>query len=240
MKLRARTICWTLVTALWSALPLAAAGEIAGTWRARSQGDDVAFVLQMPSLGGAQGAEVAFTVPAGELSAAAGMRAPGAELRRDAGTFLFAGLVLTALPRRPPDAAGELSFLPNPRFAGEAWGRGARELSAADLFRLAFHDVGAGYVRELAGLGLGELGPREVADLKMHGVTAAYVRDLQDAGLSRLSAVEVVRLRMHRVDAETVRRLERQAGHELSVDELLRKSMHERMSMDEEMPHPPR
>ena len=240
MKYRAWTICCTIVTAGWSALPLAATDEIAGRWQARAQGDKVAFVLQLPSLGAGKGGDVAFTVPAGELAAAAGTGGPRAELRRDAGTFLFAGLVLSALPRRPPDAAGEVSFLPNPRFAGEAWGRGAPELGPGDLFHLAFHDVGAGYVRELAGLGLGELGAREVADLKMHGVTAAYVRDLQDAGLSRLSARQVMNLRMHRVDAETVRRLERQAGRELSVDELLRRSMHGTMSMDEEMGPPPR
>ena len=234
-----------LIRAAAGALGLAQDG-LPGTWEIRPTKIDGTVHLRLTELNSSSGTNV----PIDQLQGLSGaqLTGPGGpaqfQLRRDAGTFKFEGVLRSGV------GAGTFSFAPDPNFPVELAKRGFTRPTAAEQYQMARHDVGlafvdelnkqgyakpetselvrAGqhgvqltYLREMGALGyrLGSLAP--LIELRDHGVTPDYVRELADQGYKGLAADELRRARDHGISPDYVRGM-RDAGHgSLAMDQLI-------------------
>jgi hypothetical protein len=228
-----------------------AAGRGTGTWEVRPTATPGVVYLRLNEANSSSGTSVALDqlqgLTAAQLSGAGGP--VQFRVRRDAGTFVFTGVVTNGI------GAGTFAFEPDAAFPAALEKRGLARPTAAEQYELARHDVGfafldelqaqgyakpaladlvrAGqhgvsttYVREMGALGyrLGALDP--LITLRDHGVTAAYVRQLADLGYKGLTADEARNARDHGVTPEYVRGM-RDAGYaSLSMADLVRTRDH--------------
>lgn len=166
-------------------------------------------------------------------------------VRRDAGTFLFEGIIRNRV------GAGTVSFAPEANFPAELAKRGFARPTALEQYQLARHDVGYAFIDELSKQGyakpqtselvraaqhgvnlaflrdMGALGYRlgtlqPLITLRDHGVTPTYVRELAELGYKGLPADEMRRARDHGVTPEYVRELGDAGYRNLPMDQLIR------------------
>jgi beta-lactamase regulating signal transducer with metallopeptidase domain/ribosomal protein L7Ae-like RNA K-turn-binding protein len=166
-------------------------------------------------------------------------------VRRDAGTFLFEGVIRNRV------GAGTVSFAPDANFPAELAKRGFARPTSLEQYQLARHDVGYAFIDELSKQGyakpqtselaraaqhgvnlafvrdMGALGYRlgtlqPLVTLRDHGVTPTYVRELAELGYKGLPADEVRRARDHGITPEYVRELGDVGYRNLPMDQLIR------------------
>ena len=141
-------------------------------------------------------------------------------LKRDAGSFDFEGVI------RAGAGGGTFSFTPNAAFADELVRRGFSRPMAFDLGRLAWSDIGFGFLDELNALKYARPTLQQLVNGAQHGVTRRYLREMADLGYRVGTVDALVRLRDHGVDAAFVRGMEGQGMKGLSVDDLVRSRDH--------------
>jgi hypothetical protein len=141
-------------------------------------------------------------------------------LRRDAGEFDCDGSA------RADRGSGTCDFHANPAFATFLKGRGIGPAEPADLFQLAYSDVGRAYVEELTRQGYATPSVDDLRRAGQHGVSLAYLRDMGAAGYRADSLANLVRLRDHGVSLRYVAEL-RAAGYaHPAIEDLLRARDH--------------
>ena len=165
-------------------------------------------------------------------------------LRRDAGTFDFAGRF------EKGRGTGRFEFTADSAYANELARRGIGRPTPAQQFSLGRHDVTLAYLDELtaqqytpptvaqldrAGMSsadlhyirsMAQLGYRmgdleSLVRLSDHSVTPRFVRELTSLGYEKLPANDLIRLRNHSITADFVRRANAYAGRKLTVQELV-------------------
>jgi beta-lactamase regulating signal transducer with metallopeptidase domain len=209
----------------------------AGTWEIRPSETQGTVHLRLMEMNSSSGSDI----PVDRLEGLTSTQLSGAggpvqfRLRRDAGTFMFEGIVRNGV------GAGTFSFTPDQNFPAELAKRGFARPTSGEQYQMARHDVGyafldelnkqgytkpetaqlvrAGqhgvhvtYLRDMGALGypLGSLEP--LIELRDHGVTPAYVRELADQGYKGLPADDLRRARDHGITPEYVRAM-RDAGY---------------------------
>jgi beta-lactamase regulating signal transducer with metallopeptidase domain len=218
----------------------------AGTWEIRPGRSSDTVNLRMNETGSSFSSNVPLDRFEGlTASQLAGTGGPVMfQMRRDAGTFIFEGILRNGV------GGGTFSFKPDPGFGAELAKRGFARPTAREQYRMARSDVGFAFIDELNRQGyarpqtsglieaadhgvdetylreMGALGYRlgqlaALVTLRDHGVTPSYVRSMQELGYKGLSADELRNARDHGVSAEYVRGM-RDAGYtSLSLDELI-------------------
>lgn len=141
------------------------------------------------------------------------------ELRRDAGTFRFAGQF------RDGRGIGEFRFDPDPVFAQVLAARGESDPSSRRLFSLAALDVSRAFIQEVdqafPGIALGD-----VVSFRIHGVTAAFRAELRQRGFSDLSPNDLVKARIHGVTPAYVDEMRKAGFKGEDLDGLVRLRIH--------------
>lgn len=141
-------------------------------------------------------------------------------LRRDAGDFDCDGSA------RADHASGSCDFKANAGFATVLKSYGYGPADAADLFQLAYADIGKPYLAELARQGYGAGVVDDLRRAGQHGVTLTYLREMGQAGYHADSLQGLVRIRDHGISIRYIQDL-RAAGYtHPSLDELLRARDH--------------
>ncbi len=164
-------------------------------------------------------------------------------LKRDAGVFEFDGVL------RGGAGGGTLEFVPSQTFEVELVKRGFGQSTRVELMKMAWNDIGFGFIDELAAQqyqrptlqqlvnaadhGVDRAYVRELSALGYrlgnidtlvrqhdHGVGPEYIRDLASVGQQKLTADDLVRAHDHGIDAAYVKGL-RQLGYQLTIDELV-------------------
>ncbi len=211
--------------------------HLPGTWEMRPTGSGDTVHLRLVELNSSSGTNV----PLARLEGLTAAQLTGSggpiqfRLRRDAGTFVFEGVVRNRV------GAGTFSFTLEPGFAAELAKRGFRQPTEREQYQMARHDIGyafldelarqgytkpetaeivragqhgvdATYLREMGALGYRLASLRPLIELRDHGVTPAYVRELADLGYKNLPADEIRRVRDHGITPEYVRGM-REAGY---------------------------
>jgi beta-lactamase regulating signal transducer with metallopeptidase domain len=136
------------------------------------------------------------------------------KLRRDAGTFLFEGVLRNRV------AAGTFSFSPNPTFPEELAKRGFARPTAREQYQMARHDIGFAFVDELNKQGYQKPSTSELVRAGQHGVNATYLREMGALGYKLESLEPLVTLRDHGVTPDYVRGLAELGYKGLSADGL--------------------
>ncbi len=136
------------------------------------------------------------------------------QLRRDAGTFAFEGIIRSGI------GAGTFSFTSDPNFPAELAKRGFARPTAAEQYQMARHDVGFAFIDELSKHGYAKPETSELVRAGQHGVRVTYVREMAALGYRLGSLAPVIELRDHGVGPSYVRELADQGYKGLSADEL--------------------
>jgi hypothetical protein len=142
------------------------------------------------------------------------------QIRRDAGDFDCDGSA------RADRASGTCDFRANPAFAGVLKAHGIGPANGADLFQLAYADIGRAYLDELARQGYATPTVDDLRRAGQHGVTLAYVRDMGQAGYRAGALSELIRIRDHGVNQRYVQALKDAGYAHPSLEELLRARDH--------------
>lgn len=130
------------------------------------------------------------------------------ELRREAGTIVFAGRFENGR------GVGTLRFTPDAAFTRALEQQTNDTFSRRELFSYALLDVSQAFVREMQALGFASLTLADARKLRIHGVSADYVREIRAAGLGGSDLDDVLQLRIHGVTAEFAREMRALAGDE--------------------------
>jgi hypothetical protein len=124
------------------------------------------------------------------------------QLRRDAGTFDFAGRTAKG------QAGGTWSFRPDPAFAAALAQRGYERPTDREQFSLALEDVGFAYTDELSRQAYARPSTRTLVRMGQHGVNLEYLRRMGALGYRLGDAEALVRMRDHGVDPAYVAGME--------------------------------
>jgi beta-lactamase regulating signal transducer with metallopeptidase domain len=241
---------WWVLNAAADALGIAQ-DILPGTWEIRPSSTKDMVNLRLAEIGSSSSSNV----PIEQLEGltAAQLTGPGGpitfQLRRDAGTFVFEGVLRSGV------GAGTFSFKSDPAFPAELVKRGFSRPTAREQYSMARHDVGYAFIDELNRQGypkaqtselvragehgvhvtylreMGALGKRldslqALIELRDHGVTPAYIREMEALGYKGLSADALRNARDHGVGPEYVRAMHEAGYRSLSVDELIKARDH--------------
>ena len=139
----------------------------AGTWEIRQTSTEGIVHLRLAELNSSTGTNT----PIQRLEGLTAAQLTGAggpvqfQLRRDAGTFAFEGVVRNGI------GAGAFSFAPDPNFPSELARRGFARPTALEQYQLARHDVGYAFLDELNKLGYAKPQTSELVRAGQHGVS---------------------------------------------------------------------
>jgi beta-lactamase regulating signal transducer with metallopeptidase domain len=188
----------------------------AGTWEIRPTNAEGTIHLRLVELHSSHGTNVRIDqfqgLTAPQLSGAGGP--VQFRLRRDAGTFLFEGVIRNGV------GAGTFSFTLDPAFAGELEKRGFARPTPADQYELARSDVGYAYIDELSRQGYSRPSTGELVRAAQHGVHLTYLQEIGALGYRLGSLEPLITLRDHGVSPSYIRGLAEQGYKGLTADEL--------------------
>jgi beta-lactamase regulating signal transducer with metallopeptidase domain len=165
-------------------------------------------------------------------------------LRRDAGTFTFEGVLKAGVGGGTYDFAASTTFpealakrgfaRPSPAaqyalaladvgfvFLDELSAQKYTRPDLAHLVNAAQHGVSADYVRQMGQLGYRLGSVDALIRQRDHGVSPLFIRELRTQGLEGLSADDLVRARDHGVNPEYVSELRTLGYERLTLDELV-------------------
>jgi beta-lactamase regulating signal transducer with metallopeptidase domain len=187
-----------------------------GTWEIRPSNVEGTVHLRLVDRNSSHGTSIRIDqlqgLTAAQLSGAGGP--VHFQLRRDAGTFSFEGIIRNGV------GAGAFSFTPDPSFADGMAKRGFARPSAADQYEFARADVGYGFVDELNRQGYTKPHIDDLVRAAEHGVHFTYLQEMGALGY-RLGTLEsLIVLRDHGVSPSYIRDLVQQGYKGLTADEL--------------------
>ncbi|MBP2191132.1 nucleotidyltransferase family protein [Nocardia goodfellowii] len=200
---------------------------LAGTWAVRyAKPDDLVHLTIRPT----SGAPNSTSAVGVRLSALPGL-APEEllsqhaqarfKLIRDTGAIAFEGHVGAG------QGGGEFVFQPSTGFTAAMRSVGYGSFSVADLFRLAIHNIGMAFLRELSALGHQGVPVDDLLEMRIHGVSPALIQELQTLGYRNSITVEqLILMRIHGVTPEFIRALHDLGYDGISVDDLLEMRIH--------------
>jgi hypothetical protein len=137
------------------------------------------------------------------------------ELRRDAGTFRFAGRAGDGRGR------GTWEFEADPEFPSRLARRGYERPTGDETFRLAMADVGFALIDELDKQDYSRPSTRTLVQMGQHGVNLDYLRRMGALGYRVGDAETLIRMRDHGVDPPYVEGMARHGFRKVSADELV-------------------
>jgi beta-lactamase regulating signal transducer with metallopeptidase domain len=187
-----------------------------GTWEIRATSTEGRIQLRLVEWNSSSSSIVPIERLEGLTAAAlAGTGGPVQfQLRRDAGTFVFEGVVRNGV------GAGTFSFKPDSIFPSELAKRGFAVPTALEQYQLARHDIGYAFVDELKAQGYQETRTSELVRAGHHGVNVPYLRDMGALGYRLGTLAQLITLRDHGVTPDYVRELSDQGYKGLSADGL--------------------
>ena len=190
--------------------------RLPGTWEIRPSVTEGTVHLRLAELNSSSGTDVQVDQLQGLRPAQ--LTGPGGpvqfQLRRDAGTFAFEGIIRSGI------GAGTFSFTADPNFPAELAKRGFARPTAAEQYQMARHDVGFAFIDELTKHGYAKPETSELVRAGQHGVRVTYVREMAALGYRLGSLAPLIELRDHGVGPSYVRELADQGYKGLSADEL--------------------
>ena len=190
--------------------------RLPGTWEIRPSSTEGTVHLRLAELNSSSGTDVQVDQLQGLRPAQ--LTGPGGpvqfQLRRDAGTFAFEGIIRSGI------GAGTFSFTSDPNFPAELAKRGFARPTAAEQYQMARHDVGFAFIDELSKHGYAKPETSELVRAGQHGVRVTYVREMAALGYRLGSLAPLIELRDHGVGPSYVRELADQGYKGLSADEL--------------------
>ena len=190
--------------------------RLPGTWEIRPSTTEGTVHLRLAELNSSSGTDVQVDQLQGLRPAQ--LTGPGGpvqfQLRRDAGTFAFEGIIRSGI------GAGTFSFTSDPNFPAELAKRGFARPTAAEQYQMARHDVGFAFIDELSKHGYAKPETSELVRAGQHGVRVTYVREMAALGYRLGSLAPLIELRDHGVGPSYVRELADQGYKGLSADEL--------------------
>ena len=136
-------------------------------------------------------------------------------LRRDAGTFSFAGSLTLGI------GGGEYQFIPDPTYATKLGVLGYETIGDDELLGMALRDVSLAFASEVKFSGLKDVKLSDLLRLKDHGIDGEFVRALKSAGVPVLSADDIIKLHDHGVKPEYVARIQSAGYPDLTVDQII-------------------
>ena len=136
-------------------------------------------------------------------------------LRRDAGTFSFAGSLTLGI------GGGEYQFIPDPTYATKLGVLGYEAIEDNELLNMALRDVSLAFASEVKFSGLKDVKLSDLLRLKDHGIDGEFVRALKSAGVPVLSADDIIKLHDHGVKPEYVARIQSAGYPDLTVDQII-------------------
>ena len=147
------------------------------------------------------------------------------ELRREAGTFYFAGEFDTR-GGKVREGDGEYRFVPDGDYEDKLKNLGVRGLDDDDVFVLAAMDMGSAYVKELNELGYDRIPSSDLVAMSIHRVQISFVRGMKELGFKHVSLGDHIAMRIHGVDMDYVEAMA-EAGYESkSTDQLVAWRIH--------------
>ena len=187
-----------------------------GTWELRPTNTENMVNLRMTEGRSSWGSTVPLQqlegLPPAALSGSGGV--VRFQLRRDAGTFTFEGVI------RNGAGAGTFTFEANPAFPKELAKRGFAAPTALEQYRLARNDIGYAFVDELTRQGYAKPDTAGLVRAGDHGVNATYLREMGAEGY-RLGTLEpLITLRDHGVTPAYIRGLAELGYKGISADDL--------------------
>ena len=141
-------------------------------------------------------------------------------IRRDAGDFDCDGSA------RADRASGTCDFRASPAFAALLQSRGIGSAEPADLFQLAYVDIGRDYLDELDRQHYPTPSIDDLRRAGQHGVRLTYLRDMAAAGYHADSLGDLVRLRDHGVSLRYVQEMKDAGYAHLAIEDLVRARDH--------------
>ena len=136
-------------------------------------------------------------------------------LRRDAGTFSFAGSLTLGI------GGGEYQFIPDPTYARKLGVLGYETIGDDELLGMALRDVSLAFASEVKFSGLKDVKLSDLLRLKDHGIDGEFVRALKSTGVPVLSAEDIIKLHDHGVKPEYVTRIQSAGYPDLTVDQII-------------------
>ena len=190
--------------------------NLPGTWELRPTEKEGVVHLRLTELNSTNGSNV----PVDQLEGltAAQLAGPGGQvqfrIRRDAGTFIFEGVLRSRV------AAGTFTFSANPSFPAELAKRGFAQPTPREQYQMARHDIGFAYIDELTKQGYAKPSTAELVRAGQHGVNVTYLREMGALGYRLKSLEPLVTLRDHGVTPDYVRGLADLGYKQLPADNL--------------------
>ena len=188
-------------------------GEIHFTFQRRSEKGGFSMTSNNLSLAELQG-----------LSAEAASSAKTAvtfNIVREAGTFVCEGLF------REGTGAGFWTLTSNEKFVSAMRGRGYDNLTEADLFSAALHNLTTKFLDDLKTAGYDQLTFEEIRRALTHNVTLQFIREMKSAGYDQLTMEELVRARNHDINGEYVKDVKAMGFERQPLEKLIKLRNHE-------------
>jgi beta-lactamase regulating signal transducer with metallopeptidase domain len=193
-----------------------AQNALPGTWEIRPTATDGIVHLRLVEWNSSSGSNIPIQLLEG-LTAAQLAGPPGPvqfRMKRDAGTFMFEGVVRSGV------GAGTFSFSPDVSFPAELVKRGFARPSAIEQYQLARHDIGYAFIDELTKQGYAKPATAELVRAGQHGVDVMYLRGMGTQGYRLGTLAPLIELRDHGVDLNYIRQLSEQGYKGLSAEDL--------------------
>lgn len=191
-------------------------GQLPGTWEIRPTTVEGTVHLRLVEINSSHGTSIKLDQLQGLT--AAQLSGPGGpvqfQMRRDAGTFSFEGIVRNGI------GAGTFTFALNPSFADDMAKRGFTKPTAAEQYELARSDVGFAYLEELTKQGYTKPQTGELVRAAQHGVQLTYLQEMGALGYKLGSLDALITLRDHGVSPSYIRDLAQQGYKGMTADEL--------------------
>ncbi len=187
-----------------------------GDWTATRRGDrvDLETTVRWKSGGESHLWQVRETYETKDLVGLAAGTDVRFELRREAGTFLFAGRFAGA------KGSGSFTFQPDAAYLREMTALGY-SVDPDRQMELAIHDVSAAFAREIRSLGFTDTTFDQLTQLRIQGVTVDYARDLRGLVLPGLSVDQLIQMKIQGVSPPWVRELNAAGYRDLTADQLV-------------------
>jgi beta-lactamase regulating signal transducer with metallopeptidase domain len=200
----------------------AAQNALPGTWEIRPTSTEGTVHLRLMEWNSSSGSNIPIQLLDGLTSAQlAGPPGPVQfRMKRDAGTFMFEGVVRNGV------GAGTFSFSPDASFPAELAKRGFERPTAIEQYQLARHDIGYAFVDELTKQGYSKPATSELVRAGQHGVDLSYLRGMGTQGYRLGTLAPLIELRDHGVNLMYIGQLSELGYKGLPADALRRARDH--------------
>lgn len=137
-----------------------------------------------------------------------------ATLAGEAGTLTCAGTV------RDGRLEGDMTFVPDPRFADRMAQLGFTGYTSEKLMTYTFVGVESAWVQSLQQMGIRGITTDSIIPLRIFKADPDYVRSITALGYELPTAEQLIPLRVHGVNADEVREI-RSLGYQPTLDEMI-------------------